>query len=446
MFVYQSRQSTPFALADCLSFIKNILMNVVLDKRFISSMNIFFNSFVILVIGFTAILLSSVNGQSNKRILLPGIVSELERKQISIDFGDTAKSITPLISKAFSCHGAFRLARPNDSQYTLFFTNSSRNQVEVSVLGGKPRKIVKILITSGDSPEEAILKACDKVTSYFLKIPGFFAGKLTYISNLSGHKEIYVSNALMSTSRPNTNFKKICFNPSWENSGRGLFFTSNRQVFNNIFYLNLDTRKVSTIANFQGSNLSAVQNPRTGQLAMILSGKRNPDVWIAANPSARPKQLTRNKSNESGPCWSADGRRLLVTSDSRGKPQLYEVSLSTGVLTRIPTNVSSHCVEASWNPLDQTKITFTAAVGGGFQIFEYDFLDRKSRQLTQGSNHGLQSTWLNDGRHIIYTERSTGGGTRLMILDTELHGSKPRPLHGANFGNCSQASFFYPKQ
>jgi TolB protein len=96
--------------------------------------------------------------------------------------------------------------------------------------------------------------------------------------------------------------------------------------------------------------------------------------------------------------------------------------------------------------LDQTKITFTAAVGGGFQIFEYDFLDRKSRQLTQGSNHGLQSTWLNDGRHIIYTERSTGGGTRLMILDTELDGSKPRPLHGANFGNCSQASFFYPKQ
>ena len=85
MFVYQSRQSTPFALADCLSFIKNILMNVVLDKRFISSMNIFFNSFVILVIGFTTILLSSVNGQSNKRILLPGIVSELERKQISID-------------------------------------------------------------------------------------------------------------------------------------------------------------------------------------------------------------------------------------------------------------------------------------------------------------------------------------------------------------------------
>ena len=388
---------------------------------------------------------SSSDAQSNK-ILLPGIVSELERKQISIDFADTSKDITQIVGKAFSAHGGFRIARPNESQYTLRFTNSSDNQVEVAILSGKPRKIIKILISSGNSSNEAILHTCDKIVSYFLKIPGFFAGKLSYISNLSGHKEIYVSDALMMSSRPNTNFKKICFNPSWDNNGLGLFFTSNRQVFKKIFYLNLSTRKISTVANYKGSNLSAVQNPRTGQIAMILSGKSNPDVWIAANSNSKPKQLTKNKSNESGPCWSSDGRRLLVTSDSRGKPQLYEVSLSTGILSRIPTNVSSHCVEASWNPLDQTKITFTAAVFGGFQIFEYDFLKRKSRQLTQGISHGLQSSWLNDGRHIIYTERSTNGNTRLMILDTELEGAKPKSIHGSNFGSCSQPSFFYPNQ
>ena len=283
------------------------------------------------------------------------------------------------------------------------------------------------------------------MVNYFLKIPGFFTGKISYISNLSGHKEIYVSNALMTTSHPNTNFNKISFNVSWDNQGNGLFFTSNRQLFNNIFYLNLATRKISTVANYRGSNLSAVQNPRTNQLAMILSGKRNPDVWIASSPTSKPKQLTRNKSNESGPCWSSDGRRLIVTSDSRGKPQLYEVSLSTGILTKIPTNVSSHCVEASWNPLDPTRISFTAAVAGGFQIFEYNFMERRSKQITKGSSHGLQSTWLNDGRHIIYTERTNKGATRLMIMDTELEGAQAKPLHGSNFGNCSQASFFYSK-
>jgi TolB protein len=418
-------------------------MNVALNSWVLKLLAKAFFLVLIVLIGLQSISVITLYGQADKRILLPGIVSELEKKQISIDFGDTSKKITPILRKAFSCHGAFRLSPPGKSQYVLRFTNSSGNQVEVAVLTGNPQKIVKILIASGSSEEEAILKGSDKVVNYFLKTPGFFAGKISYISNLSGHKEIYVSNALMTSSRPNTNFKKISFNASWDNQGNGLFFTSNRQLFNNIFYLNLRTRKISTIANYRGSNLSAVQNPRTEQLAMILSGKRNPDVWIAASPSSKPKQLTRNKSNESGPCWSSDGRRLIVTSDSRGKPQLYEVSLSTGILTKIPTNVSSHCVEASWNPLDPTRISFTAAVAGGFQIFEYNFMERRSKQITKGSSHGLQSTWLNDGRHIIYTERTNKGATRLMIIDTELEGAQAKALHGSNFGNCSQASFFY---
>ena len=99
---------------------------------------------------------------------------------------------------------------------------------------------------------------------------------------------------------------------------------------------------------------------------------------------SKPK-ITNNRSNESGPCWSQDGRRLIVTSDSRGRPQLYEVSLSTGRLSRIPTNISSHCTEASWNPKDPTRIAFTAAVGGGFQVCEYSFAERKTKVLSKGS-------------------------------------------------------------
>ena len=127
----------------------------------------------------------------------------------------------------------------------------------------------------------------------------------------------------MTSSRRNTNFNKITFNASWDKNGQGLFFTSNRQLFNNIFYLDLSSRKISTIAAYRGSNLRAVQNPKDSSRALILSSTGNPEVWIAKHPGARPQKLTTNKSNESGPCWSSDGRRLIVTSDSRGKPQLH---------------------------------------------------------------------------------------------------------------------------
>jgi len=419
-------------------------MNVDMDCWLIRLGRILFSQALILM------LCAGINGpasllaQSGKKILLPGIETELARKQLAIDFGDTSKSLTPLVQKAFTMHGGFRLSHPKESQYSVTFSSKGVEQVGVTIRAGSPKRVVNSFATGGDSIENALLRSCDKVVSQLLKTPGFFAGKISYLSKLSGHKEIFVSNSLMTRSQPNTSFKKITFNASWGNKGQGIFFTSNRQLFNNIFYLDLASRKIRTIANYRGSNLSAVQNPRDSRIALILSSTGNPEVWIAPTPSAKPKRLTKNKSNESGPCWSSDGRRLIVTSDSRGKPQLYELSLSTGSLTRIATNVSSHCTEASWNPRDPSRISFTAAVGGGFQIFEYSFNSRKSKQLTKGVGHGLQSTWLNDGRHIIYTERSSKGSMRLMILDTELEGAQAKALHGSNFGNCSQASFYYP--
>lgn len=418
-------------------------MNVDMDSFWVKLHRVIFAfafvSMICLVLGLNF----PLSGQGAKRILLPGIETELAKKQIPIDFGTTSTALVPLLKKAFSMHGAFRLSHPKESRYSIEFSAKGGSQVGIVIFNGNTKRAIQNLAASGNSIDDALLRGCDKVVSELLKTPGFFSGKISYLSNLSGHKEIFVSNSLMTSSRPNTNFKKITFNASWDNQGQGIFFTSNRQLFNNIFYLDLSSRKITTIANYRGSNLSAVQNPRNSQVALILSSTGNPEVWIAPYPNTKPKRLTRNKSNESGPCWSSDGRRLIVTSDSRGKPQLYEVSLSTGALTRIATNVSSHCTEASWNPLDPSRIAFTAAVGGGFQIFEYSFNERKSKQVTKSSAHGLQPTWLNDGRHIIYTERSSKGGTRLMIIDTELDGAQPKALHGANFGNCSQASFYY---
>lgn len=419
----------------------NVDMDSLLAKLYRGFFAFAFVSMVCLVLG----LHFPLFGQGAKRILLPGIETELAKKQIPVDFGSTSTALVPLLKKAFSLHGAFRLSHPKESRYSIEFSAKGGGQVGVVIFNGNTRQAIKSLAASGKSIDDAVLSACDKVVLELLEIPGFFSGKISYLSNLSGNKEIFVSNSLMTSSRPNTNFKKITFNASWDNQGQGLFFTSNRQLFNNIFYLDLSSRKISTIANYRGSNLSAVQNPKNSQVALILSSTGNPEVWIAPYPNSKPKRLTKNKSNESGPCWSSDGRRLIVTSDSRGKPQLYEVSLSTGLLTRIATNVSSHCTEASWNPRDSSKISFTAAVGGGFQVFEYSFKARKSRQLTKGVGHGLQSTWLNDGRHILYTERSVKGSTRLMILDTELEGAQAKALHGTNFGNCSQASFYYSK-
>ena len=382
-------------------------------------------------------------GQSGSTIVLGPIEGELAKKQIAVDLEGTQKSILPLAIRAFKAHGAFRLTNSKSSRYGISLAASGLEAVRVSIFAGNPRKSVKVFTESGTSSKQAILRALDRVVFELTGSKSFFNGQLVYLSSLSGSKELFVSDALMSTARPQTSFGKITFNPSWDNQGEGVFFTSNRRIFNNIYFLNLASRKISNVATYKGSNLRAVQNPRTSQIAMILSASGNPEVWISETTSAKPRKITNNRSNESGPCWSPDGRRLIVTSDSRGKPQLYEVSLSTGRLTRIATNISSHCTEAAWNPEDPTRIAFTAAVGGGFQICEYSFAERKSKILTRGPKDGMQPSWANDGRHLYYTERSSSGSTKIMLLDTEFEEAKPIPLHDQSFGSCSQVDFHF---
>jgi TolB protein len=437
-----------FALADFGGFSNVIQMNVESNGWKWSGLRSAHVVFLASLAAFAFTLGSPLYGQGGKTILLGTIEAELKKKQVPLDLGKTPKSLALLIAKAVSVHGGLRLAHPNQSRYSVYFSPLGGNQVKVEISKGAsdtPKKLYKSFVVQGNSIDEVVLKGCDGMVQAILGMPGFFSGKICYLSKLSGNKEIFVSNSLMTSAQPHTSFKKITFNPSWDNAGKGIFFTSNRKVFNNIEHLDIASRRISIIANYRGSNLRAVQNPRNSEVAMILSTSGNPEVWLAATPKSKPKRITRNKSNESGPCWSSDGRRLIVTSDSRGKPQLYEVSLSSGRLTRIPTNISSHCTEASWNPSDPTKIAFTAAVGGGFQIYEYSFSSRTSRALTGGRNHGMQPCWANDGRHLFFTERSSAGGTRLMVLDTELQGSKPVALHGASFGSCSQVSFHYPR-
>ena len=155
--------------------------------------------------------------------------------------------------------------------------------VQVSLASGIPKRNVLTYSYNESNIQLSISRACDRLVKEVLGIPGFFSGKICFLSSLSGKKEIFISDALMTSARPQTSFGKITFNPSWDNQGQGIFFTSNRQVFNNVYYLNLANRKVSTIANYRGSNLRAVQNPRSNQIALILSTSGNPEVWLASS-------------------------------------------------------------------------------------------------------------------------------------------------------------------
>jgi TolB protein len=324
----------------------------------------------------------------------------------------------------------------------LNIERASGSSVLLTISSGQPAQELLRQTVPGRDLENAVLRACDLAVKATLRTEGFFAGKLAFVGKQRGVSEIYTSDLLFNRVRPLTGDRSLVTGPSWSPDGSKLLYTTYYKTGAPDIYM-IDLRSSSRklpIATFKGTNSGGAFSPNGRNIAMSLSGTGNAEIFIADPQGKNMRRLTTNKSLEISPSWSPDGRRLVYTSDAPGKPQLYEVSASGGPSRRIRTEISSYCSEPAWNPVQANLIAFTAAVSGGFQIALYDFSTRSSKILTAVNDSAVEPNWLNDGRHLVFTQRQNGR-MRLMLLDT-LSG-KVSSLHLPSFGDASSASFVY---
>ena len=361
------------------------------------------------------------------------------RLAIAVDSTDAA--LAKLARMAFALHGGYTVTTAAKSAYTFQIERASGSSVTLTIGSGQPVQEQLRRVVPGRNLQNATLRACDLAVEATLHTKGFFAGKLAFIGKQRGVSEVYTSDLLFNRVRPLTADRALVTGPSWSLDGTKLLYTTYYKTgFPDIYMIDLLSGRKIPVATYKGTNSGGEYSPNGRSIAMSLSSAGNAEIFVAASIDSKPRRLTINKSLETSPTWSPDGRRLAFTSDARGKPQIYEISANGGPMRRIPTNVSSYCSEPTWNPIKENLIAFTAAVSGGFQIALYDFKTRSSQILTTVSQSAVEPTWMNDGRHLVFTQRQNGR-MRLMLLDTET--KKVSSLHVPDFGDASSASFVY---
>jgi TolB protein len=361
------------------------------------------------------------------------------RLHVVVDSTDAA--IAKLARRAFALHGGYTLTTAAKAGYTFQIERASGSSVTLTIGSGQPAQEQLRRVVPGRDLQDATLRACDLAVEATLHIEGFFAGKLVFIGKQRGISEVYTSDLLFNRVRPLTADRALVTGPSWSPDGTKLLYTTYYKTgFPDIYMIDLQSGRKIPVATYKGTNSGGEYSPNGRSIAMSLTSAGNAEIYVAESIDKKPRRLTTNKSLETSPTWSPDGRRLAVTSDARGKPQIYEMAVTGGPMRRIPTNISSYCSEPAWNPIKENLIAFTAAVSGGFQIALYDFKTRSSQILTAVEQSAVEPTWMNDGRHLVFTQRQNGR-LRLMLLDTET--KKVSSLHVPNFGDASSASFAY---
>src|SRR5438105_1357594 len=77
--------------------------------------------------------------------------------------------------------------------------------------------------------------------------------------------------------------------------------------------------------------------------------------------------LTTTEANNTFPAWSADGTKIVFTSDRDGNEEIYSMNADGSGQTRLTNNASADEFPA-WSP-DGTKIVFKSNRDGNFEIY-----------------------------------------------------------------------------
>ena len=383
---------------------------------------------------------SSLSAQSD--VLAP-IVRNISGDVIPVAVRSSDASIQSLLTAAYSLHGAYVLSPADKSDFVFSVEPAGNNAVTLEILSGNPLKSLFKKVVTGSSQRDAVLEAADLAVAKTVKgLRGFFAGKIAFVGQRSGATELYTGDLFFGEVRQLTHDNVQCVRPSFSPDGKTILYTSYfRNGFPDIYRIDVASGQRDVFLSFNGVNTGAVYSPDGANVAMILSGTGNAELYTISRDCKNMSRLTRNKTIESDPSWSPDGRTIAYTSDAPGKPQLFTIAATGGTARRLPTNISGYCAEPAWNPVDATLIAFTMMQGNAFAIAIFNTATGESRVVSEGSADAIEPSWTCDGRHLIYTER-TPNHRRLVVLDTKT--SHKAYLATAAWGDASQASYVNP--
>lgn len=366
------------------------------------------------------------------------VVVTADTKTVPVRVSASNPELNALAIQAFRSHGRYRVVASGYT-YDIKFTPVAATQVRVEIArsSGTP---VHSEVATGASARNALLRAADVAVEKTngLGLKGYFTAKIAFIGERTGKKEIYVSDLFFGEVKQITRDNAQALGPRWAPDGSKLLYTSYyKSGFPDIFQIDLNSYQRTTFVSFKGTNSGARYSPNGSQVAMVLSGEGNAEIYVSDANGKRVSRRTRTDAVEASPCFSPDGGRIVFTSDAAGGPQLYIIPVGGGSMQRVATNISGYCAEPDWSRASPNKIAFTARIGRGYQIAVHDFSKGKSEQASNAPFDGVEPSWLPDGRHLVYTARDRTT-SRICILDTESGASIP--ITPTSFGPALQAS------
>jgi TolB protein len=260
-------------------------------------------------------------------------------------------------------------------------------------------------------------------------IPGIAESSIYFVSDRSGHKEIWAMDYDGSNQRQITHLNSISLSPRISPDGSRLAFSSLVKGGWEIMMYSFDLNRTISFPRFGGTNLSPAWSPDGLKLAFSSSRSGEAEIYVSDGSGGNPRRMTSLKGPDVSPTWNRKtGAQIAFVSGRSGLPQIYTMEADGTNQQRVTDQ--GYAVSPGWAPNGQF-LTFAwvrkygPGAPGASDIYLMDIASKQWVQLTHDGGRNDFPSWSPDGRHIVFQSSRSGKEEIWMML---ADGSKVQQL------------------
>jgi len=258
-------------------------------------------------------------------------------------------------------------------------------------------------------------------------IQGIAESKIYFVSDRSGHKEIWVMDYDGSNQRQLTHQASISLSPRISPDASRLAFSSLTKSGWDILMYSMDLNRVVSFPRFGGTNLAPAWSADGAKLALSSSRGGNSQIYECDSSGGNFHRITSGKGPDVSPVWNRKtGAQIAFVSGSTGLPQVYTMEADGTNQQRMTDQ--GYAVSPNWSPNGQfLTLAWIRKYGpgapGSSDIYLMDIASKQWVQLTHDGGRNDFPSWSPDGRHIVFQSSRSGKEEIWMMLadGTKLH-------------------------
>lgn len=238
-------------------------------------------------------------------------------------------------------------------------------------------------------------------------INGICETHIYFVSNRSGHKEIWVMDYDGQNAHQITHLGSVALSPRVSPDNDRLAFSALGRDGWAIRMYSLTLHRLVHFNSPVGNTFSPAWSSDGARLAFSASGPSgNPEIYTVNSYGGDRHRITSFRGPNSSPVWNPKtNAQIAWVSGRTGLPQIYIMNSDGSGIQRMTDG--GYAVSPSWSPSGQLLAFawnrhYGPGVLGGQDIYVMDIASLRWIEVTHGAGTNDFPSWSPDGRHIVF--------------------------------------------